>query len=155
MRVSHTAINKAVTAGLIPLVAGKIDSAAPNAWEERRREVPTSGPVLNSKADAERRREQARADITEMEALRRKGELVSVKEVQEALSALITQVQATLLLIPCQLGFRLAVTNDVTACERILDAEIRAALTELSQWEPSGSDGSGGFEHNRGGIGQL
>ena len=142
--VSHTAINKAVNKGEIPLVAGKIDAEAPNAWEERRREIAkpeASAPVmLNTKADAERRREQARADITEMEARRIKGELVSVKDVQRALGAMITQVQTKLLLMPSQLGFKLAVTNDVTACERILDGEIRAALTELSQWEPESAN---------------
>ena len=48
--VSHTAINKAVNKGEIPLVDGKIDAEAPNAWEERRREI------------AKRRRERTREE---------------------------------------------------------------------------------------------
>jgi hypothetical protein len=42
-------------------------------------------------------------------------------------------------LIAANIGYRVAASTDVAACERIIDGEVRSALTELSRWEPGGA----------------
>ena len=143
--VSHTAINEAVKQGKIPLFNNKIDPDVPNEWEARRVQHDPQAPTTpdpveetkpGTKADSERRKEFVKAEIAEIELRKLRGELVEVADVKRATTTMITTVQTRILLVASVVAPKVAVSADVTQCERIIDVELRSALMELSQFRP-------------------
>jgi phage terminase Nu1 subunit (DNA packaging protein) len=153
---SHTAVNKAVKAGKIPLAPGTdlIDPAVADlAWAMNRDQAqksaiagdgphtraasPIAMPALSvvpqegTRAEAELRKEQAKATLAEIQVQRAKGEVVEVADVQQALSELVMTVKARMLGIPGKLGLRFGL-----AAQRLAEDEIRTALEELSEYRP-------------------
>jgi phage terminase Nu1 subunit (DNA packaging protein) len=153
---SHTAVNKAVKAGKIPLAPGTdlIDPAVADlAWAMNRDQAqksaiagdgphtraaspivlptPLVGPAQGTRAEAELRKEQAKATIAEIQAKRAEGDVVEVADVQQALSELVMTAKARLLGISDKLGLRFGL-----AARRLAEDEIRTALEELSEYRP-------------------
>lgn len=152
-KVSAVAVHKAVKAGRINLVNGKIDQEeADRLWKERSQSRPRTladggkqaDPPPVSGADdeggdptpadyfAERaRRERAEADIAEMKAAQLRKELVPVADVERQWSGEAGRVREAFL----QLADRLAPVLEMRPIgfiRQTLDVEVRQVLTSLS-----------------------
>lgn len=158
--ISHTAVNKAVKAGRLHLVDGKIDpAAADKEWAKNTRvwpggrktkeEPPTDppklklrnsedpgGPPTGSLAHAQLVKEQARAKRAVLEVERMEAQLVDAEEVAQAWAAMIQTAKNKALMLPSELAPKLAVESDAVACEALLKAGIHAMLSELSGYRP-------------------
>lgn len=81
---------------------------------------------------ARTRREVAEANIAELSEARLRRELVSVKAVQDRLAQDYATTRDGLLQLPARMGPVLAAETDPAAVERLLYAEVHAALMHLS-----------------------
>lgn len=96
-------------------------------------ETKDSGLTIN---EWRRRREAAEARLKELEVGEREGSLLPAEEVRDAVNGMILHARETLLRIGAELQDRLAAMTDPVACGELVDAEIRRALTQLSQYKP-------------------
>lgn len=72
---------------------------------------------------------EAQARLAEIRAAKIAGELVPAAEVESAMAALCLEVRGAMLAVPDRVGARL---GDLTPTHlKVIDAEIRAALTTL------------------------
>jgi phage terminase Nu1 subunit (DNA packaging protein) len=93
------------------------------------RETPRAIPL--AKATEQRARlASAQADLAELKAAEKRGELLAAAEVTAAWSAVLRSVRSGLLAVPSRIGARLPHLDaiDIAAIER----EIRDALTEIA-----------------------
>lgn len=77
------------------------------------------------------RREKYEADMAEIKLREQRGELVSATAVRLEIAARVGQIRANLLQIPTRLAPLLAPETDQARCHALLDAELRAVLTDL------------------------
>lgn len=92
-------------------------------------------PVVNALAEARARRESAQAELREMELGKKRGELVSAKEVEAKLAGVFMQCRVRLLEIP-----RKARQHDASLSAAhlvLLEGLIRQALEDLADPEES------------------
>lgn len=151
---SQQAVSKAVRAGRISTVEGKIDAAvADQQWAANRnpRHAPTVAsidvaaradepalPLLamaraeggdTTLAEASRRKEMAAAQIREIELGRLRGEMIPAAEVRQEFGELVSTARTRLLSIPPKIGARFGL-----AAQGLANAEIHAALEDLSAY---------------------
>lgn len=81
---------------------------------------------------AKLRKANAEAEIKEMDAKKRSGELVEIKDIQKIFDKIAHRVQQNLLNLPGKVAPELASETDPHALELVLDREIRDCLTDLS-----------------------
>ncbi len=157
--VSAVAVHKAVKAGRISLIAGKIDPAVADIqWAQNTRpradRKPTSAPaqptddrrpepiiVANPVASDDNddywvsraKRERAEAAIAEMRRAELEGKLIRTDAVRAAWAKRIASTRDALLQIPHRLAPVLAAESDLERVGQILEDELRLALAELSR----------------------
>jgi hypothetical protein len=78
------------------------------------------------------RKLKAEAELSELDLKIRKGELISLREVTEAMDTIIIEARNRLLWIPANLAPYLAAETTPAACQELVDSEIRSALTDLA-----------------------
>jgi hypothetical protein len=100
--------------------------------------------ALEKIEDAQARKERALADLRELELAERRGELVSLAEVNEQAFSTARSVRDAMLAIPDRTAAILAAESDPVKLHNALTVEIRKALgttsTELSDLVRSGID---------------
>jgi phage terminase Nu1 subunit (DNA packaging protein) len=130
-------------------VASRVDSGRvvqfsarkPSKCGGKRRGAGRKAAPAESYEAARRRKESALADIRQLEANKRKGELVEVDAVAREFASLCGTIRGALLAVPNRLRERLPhlTPEDVL----VIDEEIRAALTRLADgddhWAGSGT----------------
>src|ERR1035441_9891254 len=85
--------------------------------------------------EAQARKESALADLREMEAAERRGDLLDAEETHQAWAAMVMAFRAKALVIGEELADRLAVAaGDPVKCRELIDDKVYQALTELSQY---------------------
>jgi hypothetical protein len=84
---------------------------------------------------AKARREAAEADLAELELAEKRGQIMSVADHKRIVFALARAVRDALLQVPSRAAALLAAESDQRACQRIVEAEIRAVLQQLMQVE--------------------
>lgn len=152
--VSHTAIGKAAKRGRIPRETDgtfdleKVRAAwVPNADQHQRArsakkpaKPETAAPRhshgrtrVETLQEAQRRKESAQANIRELEYRKSIGELVETEAVKQEWAGVLSALRNQLLLMPAKLAPKLAVLSDIRQCHAVIDAEIKQALTQLSQ----------------------
>ena len=156
---SGVAVHKAVKAGRISLIDGKIDAdVADIQWAantrarvpSKRVELPAQGSMGASPADdgqdpdgkagdywdARSRRETAEAAIAEMKEAEMRGTLIRADAVRSAWAGKITSARDALLQIPSRLAPVLAAESDMERIAELLEGELRQALQQLSETKP-------------------
>lgn len=86
--------------------------------------------------EARRRKEVALAKLREHEVKLREGSVVSVPEINAAVSAMIIHARDALLRIGPEICDRLAACTDPVACGEMVTEEITKALRGLSEYRP-------------------
>jgi 16S rRNA G1207 methylase RsmC len=86
---------------------------------------------------AKARREQAEAQLAELELAEKRGEIMAVGEHKRVLFALARTVRDAVLQIPARSAALVAATDDRQQCQAILDAEVRKVLEQLAAWRPA------------------
>ncbi len=84
------------------------------------------------KADEDARLAKARADLAEMELAEKRGELVPVDQIGDALNSAVQIMRTRVLAIPTKAAPRVG-AKDVAAAEGVIRAEVVEALSELSK----------------------
>jgi len=103
--------------------------------------LPVDKPALVPKprdenfVDAQRRKESALADLRELELAEKRRDLLSASEVSTAIHEFIATSKSKLLLLGDELGDRLAAESDPIRCRELVNAEVRNALTALSNYK--------------------
>ena len=146
---SRVAVGKAVKAGRISLVNGKIDPAVADIqWEKNSRaragthtsaQLPLvvvaaadEPPKVDDYMTNRNRREAAEAERAELSLAEDKGQLIRVDAVKAALAGVFSSVRDALLQIPARLGPQLAAESDAAKAQSMLHAEIHQALQQLA-----------------------
>jgi hypothetical protein len=163
--VTLGAVQKAIKSGRIRSIDGKIDPEVADIQWRRNTDVaqqrgaaavasvastatiapkaprgdddPTAGPqLLESRA----RREQAMAELAELELAEKRGELVAVADVEKALVSKVLGVRDSLDTLADRLSPLLAAETDPAKVYAMLRSEIRQVLAQLSSQSqaPSG-----------------
>lgn len=154
--VTEGAVRQAVRDGRITEVDGKIDpAAADEEWARNSRVRAGSAPsepnaeVPGDEADrpasdawqyqvSRARREQAEAQIAELKLQEQLGQLVRVDSVRSEVAAALGQVREHLLQLPARLAPLIVAEPDQAQIQRLLEAEIRAALAKAAALERAG-----------------
>lgn len=135
--VSRQAVSDAAKRGRITLVRGKCDPDRNDA--EWGRLVVPSMPAADQKfptyAESRTARAAFDAALARLEFERRKGELLVASDVSTAWHELISTAKSKLLLLGDELGDRLAAEADPIRCRELVNAEVRSALTALSNYK--------------------
>ena len=134
--VSHEAVRKALAAGRITAGPdGWIDpEVADREWEANtlpgagQHKAPSPRPFALSRAA----REHYRAELARIEYEERVGRLLDAEEVRAAAFACARRARDLLLAMPDRVAPVVAGLADVRECHRVLEAEVRRALAELS-----------------------
>lgn len=71
---------------------------------------------------------KAQADKAHLEVEKRRGELVVIKDVEQAWASIAIELRSAMLAIPSRVASRAALPNDTVA---IIDSEIRVALESV------------------------
>ena len=160
--VSHVAVHKAIKAGRISTINGKIDpKVADIQWAQNTRPradkrrtsdqdmpvatapaaldaVPSLGAADDRDDDywtARAKRERAEAAISEMKRAEMEGKLIRTDAVRAAWAKRITSARDALLQIPHRLAPVLAAESDMERVAQLLEDELRQVLDELSRGE--------------------
>jgi phage terminase Nu1 subunit (DNA packaging protein) len=103
---------------------------------------PSIRALLNNAADnaSELQRERTRkmaadADLAELEYARRKSLIAPVAQMQLALESIFALVRASMMNIPQRTALQIVGDTDEARIKRVLDDEIRAALTAMADAE--------------------
>lgn len=83
--------------------------------------------------DAQKRKESAVADIRELEAKQKAGELVEVVVVEAQWTEIATSIRDSLLGLPLKISGKLAGMQDQREIERYLKTMFRAELSKISK----------------------
>jgi phage terminase Nu1 subunit (DNA packaging protein) len=92
---------------------------------------------------AKARREQAEAQLAELELAEKRGEIMAVGEHRRVLFALCRAIRDAVLQISARSSAMLAAAGDQAQCQAILDAEVRKVLEQLETWRPNAEPGGG------------
>jgi phage terminase Nu1 subunit (DNA packaging protein) len=82
--------------------------------------------------EARTRDKTAEANLREMTAAKRRGELIEVAAVRTVMAQSYSTIRDALLQIPARMGPLLAAETDPAQVQNLLHAEIHTALTELA-----------------------
>lgn len=158
--VSAVAVHKAVKAGRISLIEGKIDPAVADIqWAQNTRPradrkptqapaaepSPVAPPVMASPVSSDEgddywvsraKRERAEAAIAEMRRAELEGKLIRADVIRAAWARKISSARDALLQLPHRLAPVLAAEADMERIGQLLDEELRQALLHLSQEQP-------------------
>ena len=146
-KVSDVAVHKAVRRGRICLIDGKIDPAVADIqWEANtRKRVDYHGREKterekNNQAQGtsqlwkyREQREAAEAQLKEIELEQALGNLIDADDARRVEFETARAVRDALLSLPDRLAPLLAAATSADECHRLLDVEIRAALTQVAE----------------------
>lgn len=158
---SGVSVHKAIKAGRISLIDGKIDPAVADIqWAANTRARVTARPPSSVEAtppssapekpaigaepleaksedywDARSRRETAEAAIAEMKEAEMRGSLIRVDAARSAWAGKVTSARDALLQIPSRLAPVLAAESDMEKVAELIEGELRQALHQLSGGE--------------------
>jgi hypothetical protein len=155
---SETAVRKAVKAGRISLIEGRVDPVAADAqWARNTRVRAGSRPADDANLqpgtassggrDAgqggkdqpedywhnKNRREKAEAELAELKLAEQRGELVRVADVRSAFSKRAAGLREALLQLPYRLSAQLAAEPDQARVHDVLQAELHTVLAQITQ----------------------
>lgn len=145
---SQVAVHKAVKAGRIMLIDGKIDpSVADVQWAKNTRarvgSHSTSDTNLSAPAKPEDdgddywksrgRREKAEAELAELKLAEQLGQLVRAADVRASVSKRAAALRESFLQLPARVVPLLAADPSPAMMDQILRAEIVAALAQLTE----------------------
>jgi hypothetical protein len=149
--VTLGAVQKAIRAGRITPIEGKIDPEVANIqWERntgsaRSSPGPAAAPIAPAGrvkprdgedgprfADVRARREAAMAELAELELAEKRGELVSAQAIERALATKILSVRESLDTLADRITPLLAAEADPAKVYALLRTEIRQVLAQLS-----------------------
>ena len=159
---SKVAVHKAIKTGKIALVDGLIDEAAADAAWERNRDPrqgskiaraipgPENSPEIGTDpsesapaaADglaltvARTRHEVAKARRAELGVKELEHKLIDGDKAEAAWAGMIKSARQKALLLPSELGPKVAVESDPIQCSEIIRTGIFAMLTELAEYRP-------------------
>jgi len=146
---------KAVRAGRLVLVNGKVDADAADAqWDantNRKQQRPAGAAASHSEdahpldaaisgesfSQAQTRKEIALANLREDEVRENQRELVRRKDVIRLHGDMIVTAKTNLRGVGSKLAADLAAETSAAQCQAMVDHEIDAALREISQWTPA------------------
>jgi len=156
LRLSKGRITQLIAQGLPVRTDGKLDREKAREWYEKnirltakpeRNDSPVLAPPAepSEAADGEAgpedffasraRKERALADLRQMEAAQKRGDLLPTADVEAAWSEMVISARAILLGLPARLAQKMALETDRVNVEEILRDEIYRALSELSTHE--------------------
>ncbi len=150
---SAVAVHKAVKAGRISLIDGKIDPAVADVqWARNTRARAGSGgpatdavsppagsgnqPAPSTEGDywiSRARREAAEADLAEMKREEQASRLISVGAVRSTLATVLSATRDILLQIPARLAPVLAAESDPAVVHDLVQQELHQALSQLAR----------------------
>jgi len=148
--VSQQAVSQAIQAGRIPTTNGKIDpDVADPLWiantdQTKPRNSISGNPSGRSGGNGKRApeentytvhratREQALAELAQMQLAEKRGELVALSEVRRTATAAAKSACQALDLIPDRISARLASISDEAQIHRILSEHIAEVRQQLS-----------------------
>lgn len=103
-------------------------------WHAKEKKEPDANESFTA---AQTRKERALADLRELELSVKRGELVSIGEINAWVSGMILRARDILTRIAPELRDRLAKETDPNRIQQLLEAEIHRALTQLSTFQPT------------------
>ncbi len=152
--VTLRAVQKAIEAGRISLIEGKIDpEVADIQWDkntDRAQAARAASQRAAPPSDASRsgaqfvpplsiqvrdRVETARAELFELELAEKRGELVKADDVRKAAFEKARIARSALMTLPDRVSQLVAAESDASRCHAILDAEVRRICEEISAGE--------------------
>jgi phage terminase Nu1 subunit (DNA packaging protein) len=96
-----------------------------------------AGPAGALNPSAERaRRDHHQALLAEQLHKKRAGTMLEVEDIRRVWGSIVLAVKSRLLRMPTSLAAACAVASSPAEIERLLAAEVRAALSELAAWTP-------------------
>src|SRR6266850_8059611 len=107
----------------------QFNSADVIRWVKARK----SSAAVGQSDQGRRRYLLAAAELKEIQLAEKRGELVSISDVTATLADELTAVRGRLLAMPGHLAGQLLMMSDPAEVERLIDEEVRAALTEITQ----------------------
>lgn len=87
---------------------------------------------VESYSEAQARELRAKADLRELELAEKRAELINGAEHHQSVCEMITTAKSRMLLIPDEIGDRLAVETNPVKCREMLREKIWHAMSELS-----------------------
>lgn len=151
---SAVAVLKAIRAGRISLIDGKIDPAVADVqWQRNTRvragskaagtnDANLGAPAKPAAGDGDggywtirTRREKAEANLAELKLAEQQGQLVRADDVRSALAKRAAAFREGLMQIPSRLAAQLAAESGEAQAKvhGLIEAEIRAALAQLTE----------------------
>lgn len=118
-----------------------------DAWAQQATAPNDDEPEESAKAAIDRERSRklaAEADIAEMDAAQRRGELISIAIVAKDRAESIARARGVLIAMETKLAPLCAAETDVLIVRSIIGAEVRRALSELARSGLSRGDGGDG-----------
>lgn len=114
------------------------DTAAVFQWEKEQAILSATGD-LSSVTDDELKRRKLAAETTlvELEAGKKRGELLPKDEIEKLLSELVIATRTRLLLVPRRCAVHLIGLSNEIEIREIIEAEQLEALTDLSNIDPT------------------
>lgn len=147
--VSQVAVHKAVKAGRITLIEGKVDPMVADVqWQANTRvrikpkaapddpgevATPAATDDGNGYWTSRARREQAEAELAELKLAEQRGLLVRAADVRAALAKNIASLREGFLQLPSRLVPLLVVESDPAKLDGLLRQEIHAVLAQLTE----------------------
>ncbi|MEQ3640801.1 MAG: terminase small subunit [Alteromonas sp.] len=137
--VSLPTITSKVNKGMPYLQRGQrgkewlFDTAAVYEWEKEQAILNVTGD-LSAVTDDELRRRKLAAETTlvELEAGKKRGDLLPKEEIEKFLSDMAISTRTRLLLVPRRCAAQLTGNNDEVAIRQIIEEEQLEALTDVS-----------------------
>src|SRR5215471_19255610 len=97
------------------------------------RSVPEAGSGKRSILDARRRKLEAEAEMQEYELARVRKQMIAIPDIEESWTTIVRTTRSRLLAVAVRVAPRIVGETDRGKVERLVDGEIREALTEISQ----------------------
>lgn len=130
--LTKQAVSLAVKVGRLPLVDGKVDSDVADAVFA----TSVMAETLPSFAEARAAKEAFQARLKRLEYERRRGDLVSIRDVDAYVSSMIFTARSVLWEIPSDLADQLSRETNAQVIEALLRKHIGRALGQLSTYRP-------------------
>jgi hypothetical protein len=126
--VSSSMVTKWIAAGMPKRADGLLDAAVCHSWLTANIQQRTGEVAGERFSDAKARKESALASLRELELSVRQGKLLDVAEVRETWSRHIAAAKNRLLMLESKVP---------AECMAAVKKEVRAALVELSEYNPA------------------
>jgi hypothetical protein len=127
---ARPSVSRGGTAKVRPIVTDRPKAGSP---EDPALSAQGIDPADWSRQEALRQREIAQAQLARIEADRAAGLVVPIADVTDAVRGEYHTVRTALLGLASKLAARLAAATTPEACGALVDTEVRAILTELTQ----------------------